>query len=401
MSIFSNEEENELINFENLEILDLFGSDSEIESAECFDINTDKKKIILIKMSNIGKNDDKSMKKSSTKSKSKESDVSKEEIHEVKYNLCLGLFRDCVPAIKECEEIVNNKNLIGQRVIIQDLEINGEQKILHPKKYIFIPPSGQKVLFFEIEGNKVLKISKGENISMELGKKDGENYKKEKDLNKFDENARPDIKDIFATKKEDKSSENKRSSHENSTTKNTENISLNNNQQIKNNINPYIKNESFESIKSEIEIESKSNKNKSKKSNNSNKSMQTDDSILSKLDHSSENELEQGILFYDEIEKGNKYTKYSYFDSFRKEIDGIYYQHSGINLGIGKKELNLDNYKKYEDFENEYDTGEKNNDLHGYIIMKNFEETAIPKNTPFIIEIKAGFDLITLLKQIM
>ena len=154
MSIFSNEEENELINFENLEILDLFGSDSEIESAECFDINTDKKKIILIKMSNIGKNDDKSMKKSSTKSKSKESDVSKEEIHEVKYNLCLGLFRDCVPAIKECEEIVNNKNLIGQRVIIQDLEINGEQKILHPKKYIFIPPSGQKVLFFEIEGNK-------------------------------------------------------------------------------------------------------------------------------------------------------------------------------------------------------------------------------------------------------
>ena len=128
--------------------------------------------------------------------------------------------------------------------------------------------------------------------------------------------------------------------------------------------------------------------------------MQTDDSKLSKLDHSSENELEQGILFYDEIEKGNKYTKYSYFDSFRKEIDGIYYQHSGINLGIGKKELNLDNYKKYEDFENEYDTGEKNNDLHGYIIMKNFKETAIPKNTPFIIEIKAGFDLITLLKQI-
>ena len=49
MSIFSNEEENELINFENLEILDLFGSDSEIESAECFDINNDKKKLFQLK----------------------------------------------------------------------------------------------------------------------------------------------------------------------------------------------------------------------------------------------------------------------------------------------------------------------------------------------------------------
>ena len=92
--------------------------------------------------------------------------------------------------------------------------------------------------------------------------------------------------------------------------------------------------------------------------------------------------------------------KYSYLDTFKKEIDGIYYKHSDINLGIGKKELNLNVYKYDKDFENEYSKGNKNNDLHGYIIMKNFEENKIPENAPFIIEIKAGFDLITLIKQI-
>ena len=43
MSIFSEEDENELINFENLKILDLFEDDSDIDAAECYDINSDKK----------------------------------------------------------------------------------------------------------------------------------------------------------------------------------------------------------------------------------------------------------------------------------------------------------------------------------------------------------------------
>ena len=45
MSDFSDKEENELVNFENLEILDLFEDDSEIDAAECIDINSGKKKL--------------------------------------------------------------------------------------------------------------------------------------------------------------------------------------------------------------------------------------------------------------------------------------------------------------------------------------------------------------------
>ena len=44
MSAFSDEEEKELINFESLEILDLFDHYSEIYAAECIDINSGKKK---------------------------------------------------------------------------------------------------------------------------------------------------------------------------------------------------------------------------------------------------------------------------------------------------------------------------------------------------------------------
>jgi len=387
MSIFLEEEENELVNFENLEILDLFEDDSEIESAECIDINNDKKKIILIKMRNIEKTNNSTNKKNSKKSKSQKKDDDEEEIHELKYNLYLGLFRDCVPAIEECKEIIKNRNLVGQRVIIQKVEMNKEQKIFHPKKYIFIPPNGNKELLFEIEKNKVLKIKKDENITMELGTKDGEEFKKEKDLIEFDDITGPDIVNQITTMKNEKSSKNKESPLENSTTINSEY----DNQQNKININLDKKDESSESKNSELGIGAKSDNNNSKNSNNSK---------LSRLDYSSENELEQGKLFYDVIENGTKYMKYSYLDSFKKEIDGIYYHHSDINLGIGKKELNLDKYKKYQEFEEDYNSGDNNNDLHGYIIMKNFDETKIPKDTPFIIEIKAGFDFIKLLKQI-
>ena len=395
MSIFLTKEENELINFENLEILDLFEDDSEIESAECIDINSDKKQIILIKMKNIEKAIDSRSKQKSTKSKSQKSDVDKEEIHELKYNLYLGLFKNCVPEVEECKEIIQNRNLVGQRVIIQKVEINKEQNIFHPKKYIFIPPNGKKELLFEIEENQIIKIKKDENITMELGTKDGENFKKEKDLIEFDDITGPDIVNKITIKKNEKSSKNKESPLENSTNINSDNISHNNdNQQNKNNINFDGEDENAESIKSELGIVAKSD------NNNSKNSKETNNTKFSRFDYSSENELEQGKLFYDIIEKESTYMKYSYFDSFKKEIDGIYYHHSGINLGIKMKELNLNDYKNFQDFKEEYNTGDKNNDLHGFIIMKNFDNTIIPKDTPFIIEIKAGFDLITLLKQI-
>ena len=396
MSIYSEEEENELINFENLKILDLFEDDSEIEYAECIDINSDKKKIILIKMSNIEKIKDAKSIKNSNKSKSLKSYVKPEEIHEVKYNLYLGLYRDCVPAIKECEKVINNRNLIGRRLVIQQVEKSNGQNIFHPKKYIFIPPNESKELFFEIGGNEFLKVKKGENISMELCKKVGEKFEKEKDLKEFDEKTGPDILNKNDAKKNDESSEYNKSPLDHfSTTINSKVISLGKDtQQNKININCDKTNETSRSIKDGSGIEVKSD------NTDNNKSKITDDSILSRLDQSSENELDEGKLFYDEIEKGTKYMKYSFKDLFKKEIDGVYYKHSAINLGIGKVELKYEDYKNYQSFENDYKSGNKNNDLHACIIMKNFDEHTIPENTPFIIEIKAGFDFITLLKQL-
>ena len=396
MSIYSEEEENELINFENLKILDLFEDDSEIEYAECIDINSDKKKIILIKMSNNEKIKDAKSIKNSNKSKSLKSNVKVEEIHEVKYNLYLGLYRDCVPAIKECEKVINNRNLIGRRIVIQQVEKSNGQNIFHPKKYIFIPPNESKELFFEIGENEFLKVKKGKNISMELCKKVGEKFEKEKDLKEFDEKTGPDILNKNDAKKNDESSEYNKSPLDHfSTTINSKVISLGKDtQQNKININCDKTNETSGSIKDESGIEVKSD------NTDNNKSKITDDSILSRLDQSSENELDEGKLFYDEIEKGTKYMKYSFKNLFKKEIDGVYYQHSAINLGIGKVELKYEDYKNYQSFEKDYKSGNKNNDLHACIIMKNFDEPTIPENTPFIIEIKAGFDFITLLKQL-
>ena len=367
MSDFSDEEEKELINFESLEILDLFEHYSEIYAAECIDINSGKIKNILIKTNESKKNfDDKS---NSTYSKNQNSNPNKEEISELKYSLYLGLIRDCVPEIKKCAKIMKSRDLIGHRVIIQPIEIREEQKHFLQKKYIFIPPTEETELYFKIDENNSLKVTKGKNVTMQLGTGFGVDFKKEKDLKKLDENTEQDIANIIVMKTKSKISENNK---------------------IKQ--NEIIKNEGSDNINTEIETNSEESISK--------KSVITNESELSKFDTSSENELAQGELFYEEKENGTKYIRYSYFNDFKKEIDGIFYSHSGIKLNKGKKELNLNEYKSYDDFLNKYNEADKNNDLHGYIIMKNFEEEIIDKDTPFIIEIKRGFELIKLLKQI-
>ena len=311
--------------------------------------------------------------KTSDNSKSQNNYPEKEEIHELKYNLYLGLIRGCVPEVEKYKEIIKDRNLIGHRVIIQKIVIDKERKFFHPKKYIFMPPNKNKDLYFTINEKEVLKISKGENVTMQLGKGSGSNFEKTIDLKKLDEEAESDIANKIAIKPNDKISEN------------------NNNQINEININFDKIKEGSESINSEFEI-------KSEKSI-SIKSRITNGSKLSKLD-SSEKEIELGELFYHEIKERTEYMRYSYYDEYKKEIDGIYYEHPAIKLENGKKELNFDDYRSYKDFEHQYDIANKKNDLNGYIIMKNFEDEIIPKDAPFIIKIKAGFQLIELLKQI-
>ena len=202
MSDFSDEEEKELINFENLEILDLFEHYSEIYAAECIDINSGKIKNILIKMNESKKNfDDKS---NSTYSKNQNSNPNKEEISELKYSLYLGLIRDCVPEIKKCAKIMKSRDLIGHRVIIQPIEIREEQKHFLQKKYIFIPPTEETELYFKIDENNSLKVTKGKNVTMQLGTGFGADFKKEKDLKKFDKNTEQDIANIIVMKTNNK-----------------------------------------------------------------------------------------------------------------------------------------------------------------------------------------------------
>ena len=145
-------------------------------------------------------------------------------------------------------------------------------------------------------------------------------------------------------------------------------------------------------------------KNSSKKSetlslkNSSNydslNSNESKSSKKSKKDNSSENEGINGDKFYKDNGE-NKYTKYTYFDKFEKEVDGVYYKHNELKIGEGEISL------KFEDLLNDLKNNYKNdNDLNAHIIMKNFEEPNIPKDEPFMIEIKKSFELVRLLFQI-
>ena len=120
-------------------------------------------------------------------------------------------------------------------------------------------------------------------------------------------------------------------------------------------------------------------------------------SISSKINNSSEKEGDEGFVYYNEIDKYKKYTKYSYVEDFEKEVDGIYKLHDEINLIQGKKELEFENNNNYKYIKSNYNL---KNGLCANIIIKNFEEESIPKNAPFILEVKAGFELSSILRQI-
>lgn len=77
------------------------------------------------------------------------------------------------------------------------------------------------------------------------------------------------------------------------------------------------------------------------------------------------------------------------------------------NTNIKASTINVDNNNNsnkennedpiYKQLKSEYNT---KNDLNAHIIIKNFEEDSIPKDAPFILEIKASFNLRDILRQI-
>ena len=188
-------------------------------------------------------------KSKSTYSKNQNSNPDKEEISELKYCLYLGLFKDCVPEKEKCAKIMKKRELIGHRVIIQPIEIlNGQKKFLK-KKYIFIPPTPteETELYFKIDDNNSLKITKGENVAMQLGTGSGVDFKKTKDLIKLDENTEQEIANIIAMKTNNKISANN-NNQQNKIKKNEG--SENNNTEIETNSEQSISKKSVITIKS-------------------------------------------------------------------------------------------------------------------------------------------------------
>ena len=371
MSVSSIEEEEELINFDNLEILHLNSSGSVIKEAICeININNNQKKKITIKMNNpnysessqseiISTEKDKNDKiKKKLNNEKDPKNIKLKEVSEVKYNLFLGFTKDCKPAYDKYDALVGSE-LSGHRLIIQDIEITENELNYKPKKFVFIPLKKDRIfplenngeISFSIEGKKIMKLNGKPLVSSADFIKKGSIYEKFQKMN--DTNSKNN--ETFSNKTENNNSINLNKPENKSTSKKEESLSK------------------FKSNPSSIYGAS------------------------SKINNSSETEADIGNVFYDEIEKDKKYTRYSYYEKYVKEVDGIFNEHEEIKLNKKIVEIKFDKGKNFDNLNNVYDI---DNDLKAHILIKNFEEESIPKDVPFFLEVKSSFKLVDVLKQI-
>ena len=157
ISSIEEDEEKELIIFDNLEILYFEDSGSILKEAVCeININKNHKKKIIIKMNNTINNSQSSQSEKLVNDEDNEINNGSEEssinidnekkaksqkfkeISKVKYNLFLGITKDCQPSYDKFDDVMDGSDLIGQRLIIQDIELSNNGINFQPKKYIFI-----------------------------------------------------------------------------------------------------------------------------------------------------------------------------------------------------------------------------------------------------------------------
>ena len=285
-------------------------------------------------------------------------DIKLKEVSEVKYNLFLGFTKDCKPAYDKYDALVGSE-LSGHRLIIQDIEITENELNYKPKKFVFIPLKKDRIfplenngeISFSIEGKKIMKLNGKPLVSSADFIKKGSIYEKFQKMN--DTNSKNN--ETFSNKTENNNSINLNKPENKSTSKKEESLSK------------------FKSNPSSIYGAS------------------------SKINNSSETEGDIGYVFYDEIEKDKKYTRYSYYEKYIKEVDGIFNEHEEIKLNKKIVEIKFDKGKNFDNLNNVYDI---NNDLKAHILIKNFEEESIPKDVPFFLEVKSSFKLVDVLKQI-
>ena len=231
-----------------------------------FELEENEKENII----NINNNQDINSFKMSTNSKSKESKTTeisiekREEIHEVKYNIFLALNIKCIPAKDEFQDILKEKYLRAKRLVIQDIVKSEGITNYGEKRYVFIPLNSKEI--FQI-GKDIIEIKKEKNrLVMTLN---GEPLKDEDKFNEICPNPNVIKKD-------------------NNSSKNSEIFS-----------------------------------NRNSSYNDSLNSIQSKSSKKSKKDNSLDKEGINGEIFYKIHNINYKYTRYTFYSDFEKEVDGV------------------------------------------------------------------------------
>ena len=278
----------------------------------------------------------------------------KEQINKTKVNLFFILYNGC-DYKDEYKEIIINRYIKAKRLIIQNYWIKEGKIQFDKKQYRYMKIFNKQNIVSFIDGSDVIIVDKpSKKIIMTLNK---ENLLSESEFiakNKNVKNIKDDIK-LLESKTKERS----------------------------------------QSVKSmNIIMDSNSSKESINNMDNNTMSMDSQDILSfgseSKELDDSDKEI-KGIRFYSQ----NK--RYIFLDLYSKEIDGIFTLHNKINIIEGQKDL-MTGLKELLPNNNKYDI---NNDIKSHIIYKNFDDSYIKKDEPFILEVKKSMDTLPeLLNQI-
>ena len=298
-----------------------------------------------------------------------------EEINEVKYNIIMKIFNECIFDETMYSSVIRANDITFnlRRLIVQKFNISiheGEKKILCGEKdYSFIPideDSAKNCQFYL--GNDVIKI---EYFDKKI-KKLMINEHEIKGFSSIDFQNKYKI-DI-PTKIKSKGGKSKKSEKGK---KSNDNTSKDNNKQT-NTLLDNTKNDAKSDNQSVIQ-QYNFDKDKLIKSEDSYTEEFSGDSLYVKYDYNNKN--------------SETFTRFYFLDKYTKEVDGIYTSHKDIHL-------NISNTVDFPNLAEKINIDKPENDLYGSIIFKNFESDTILADEPIILEIKSGFSLFDLISQI-
>ena len=299
-----------------------------------------------------------------------------EQINEVKYNIIMRIFNECIFDERKYSSVIRAKDTTFnlRRLIVQKFNISnneGEKKILcGVKDYSFIPideDSAKNCQFYL--GNDVINI---EHFNKKIKKlkingNEIEGFSSIAFQNQYSIDIPTKIK--IKGGKSKKSEQGKKSNDNTSKDNNKQTITL------LDNTKNYAKSDN-QSVIQQYNFD----KDKLIKSEDSYKEEFSGDSLYIKYENNNNKDSET-------------FTRFYFLDKYTKEIDGIYTSHKDIHLKISNTVVFPHSVEKI-------DIDKPENDLYGSIIFKNFESDTILADEPIILEIKSGFSLFDLMSQI-